>query len=359
MANEEISRSILNERDTAIMDGYLKTTVFDMVALDTKIGMMMMTNPYNVKRNGGRRIKILMRVGHTDGLTSFGDNDTVDPQRKPVLQEAYATFKQALSSIRIGWVEEAENRGSDSIVNILKARTDATIQDCKEDFRTMMWGDGTGNGGKDMMGITGLIPTTPTTGIAMGYDRAIAANGFMHPWVWNVAHGLGPYPTDEVCPTPAAITCFGDISDKAATGLQYFDYAVSATQSDESPSDSYWLSDETTYSWYKTLYPIYADHVEIPMSGDTLKWGWDAAMICNRPWIYDTVANGAPANEVRLVNKKYLFMVQDSGAWWVWSDWKEPFNQPSRAKFMFVRGQNICTNFMKQAVLQFTTGWQV
>jgi len=357
MANTEISRSILSEKDSAIMDAYLSTTVFDMVALDTKIGQMLMANPYNIKRNGGRRIQILMRVGHTDGLIPFGENDTVDPQRKPVLQTAYATFKQALSSIRVSWVEERENAGADSIVSILKARTDATIQDCKEDFRTMMWGDGTSHEGKAMMGIIGLIPTTPTTGIAMGYDRAVAANGFMHPWVWNSTHGLGPYATDEVCPTPTAIGAFGDISDKAPLALPYFNYAVRATQADENEADAFWLSDETTYSWYADLYPLYGDRIEIPMSGETLKWGYQAAIVANRPWIYDTAANGAPVGEVRLINKKYMPMVQDSGAWWVWSNWKEPFNQPSRAKFMFVRGQLICTNFMKQAVLSGMTTW--
>lgn len=359
MANENITETITNEKDVAIMNAYLSTTVFDQVALDTSIGYMMMTNPYNVKRNGGRRIKILMRVGKTDGLVSFGENDTVDPQSRPVLQEAYATFKQALSNIRISWVTERENAGSDSVVSILQSRTDATIQDCKEDFRAMMWGDGTGNGGKDMMGIQGLIPNTPTTGVVMGYDRAVAANGFWHPWVWNASYGVGPLPTDIVCPTPAAIAYFGDISDKQAPGLQYFDYAVMSTQSGEQPGDAFWLSDMDTYTWYKTLYPIYAaSSVEIPMSGDLLKWGYGGAVICDRPWVYDTTENGAPASEVRLINKKYLHMVIDSGAWWNWSDWKEPFNQPSRAKFMYVRGQLICKNFMKQAVFTFTTGWQ-
>jgi len=81
-------------------------------------------------------------------------------------------------------------------------------------------------------------------------------------------------------------------------------------------------------------------------------------LICNRPWVFENVAKGSPLNEVRLGYKKSLFVDKGSGAWWVWSDWKEPFNQPSGAKLMFVRGQNICTNFMKQAVLQFTTGWQ-
>jgi hypothetical protein len=50
-------------------------------------------------------------------------------------------------------------------------------------------------------------------------------------------------------------------------------------------------------------------------------------------------------------------MVIDSGAWWVWSDWKEPFNQPSRAKFMFVRGQLVCKNFRKQAIFPGVTAW--
>ena len=360
MANENITQTLTDEKVTAIMDAYLTTTVSDQVALSTSVGRMMMENPYNVKRNGGRRIKIPLRVGKTDGLISFGENDTVDPQRKPVLQFAFATFKQALSSIRISWVEERENAGSDSVISILKSRTDATVQDCKEDFRKMMWGDGTGNGGKDMMGIQGLLPADPRTGTIMGYDRSVAASGFWHPWVWDAAT-YGPHATDAVCPAPSSAGAFGAINAGTGrgipTGLRILDTMWNSVTDGESASDYFWLSDQQTYQFYKTDWPIYGDKKELPVDDKIVRWGYGGAILNNAPWIFDTTANGAPAGEIRLINKKYLHMVQDSGAWWTWSDWKEPFNQPSRAKFMFVRGQVICKDFRKQGVSHGWTAW--
>ena len=360
MANENITQTLTDEKITAIMDAYLTTQVSDQVALSTSIGRMMMENPYNVSRNGGRRIKIPLRIGKTDGLVSFGENDTIDPQRKPVLQFAFATFKQALSSIRISWVEERENTGPDSIISILKSRTDATIQDAKEDFRAMMWGDGTGNGGKDMMGITGLLPNDPRTGVVMGYDRSLAASAFWIPWYWD-GSTYGPFATDATPSAPSSVGAFGAINATTGAGvptaLRYLDTGWLSTQDGEMASDCFWLSDQQTYQYYKTDYPLYCNKVEVPMDSDVVKWGYGGAVLNGAPWIFDTTANGAPSGEIRLINKKYLHMVIDSGAWWVWSDWKEPFNQPSRAKFMFVRGQLVCKNFRKQAIFPGVLAW--
>jgi len=360
MANENITQLITDEAIIATMDGYLSTQVFDQVALQWGVGRMMMDNPYNVKRNGGRRIKIALRTGKTDGLVAFGDNSTVDPQRKPVLQWAFATFKQCLANVRISWVEERQNTGPDAIISILKSRVDATIQDAREDFRTMIWGDGTGGGGLNMMGITGLIPNDPRTGTIMGYDRSLAASGFWKPWYWDGAT-YGPLPTDTVGGAPSGVGAFGAINAGTGRGiptaLRILVTGWNSTQEGENAGDCFWLSDQQTYQYYAVDWPVYGSKVEIAVDDKVIKWGYGGATLMGAPWIYDTTVNGAPGGEIRLINKRYLHMVIDSGAWWIWSDWKEPFNQPSRAKFMFVRGQLICKNFRKQAVYPTVTAW--
>jgi hypothetical protein len=359
MANDILTQVLTDETTAVMIDSYLSTTIYDQVAKDTTFGRLMMENPYNKSVNGGLRFKIPMRVGKTDGLEWFGEDATFNPTRHEVLQWAYGTFKQAAANVRFSWLESRAWASKDAILDALKARIDATVQDCKEDFRTVMWGDGTGHGGKDMMGMQGYIPNDPRSGVVLGRDRSLAANGFWKPWYWD-GTTQGPLPTDTVGGAPTSIGAFGAINAGLgrATGLNILIIGWESTQAGENPSDCYWISDQATYGYYARGYPIYGDKVNLVVDPTVAKWNVGGATLMGAPWIYDTTANGAPSGEVRLINKKYFFLVKDSGAWWVWTDWREPFNQPgSKAKYMFIRGETVVTDFRKHAVFSGLSAW--
>ena len=111
------------------------------------------------------------------------------------------------------------------------------------------------------------------------------------------------------------------------------------------------------YEYYESKYPLYQHNVELAAGDDILQYGFGGAMFQNAPWLYDTVANGAPSGELRLVNTKYLFMMKDTGAWFTWLPWREPYNQLDRIKYLAVRGNTACNNFRKQCVWQGITDW--
>ena len=320
----------------------------------------MIQNPHNKGQNGGHRIRVPLRTRKTDGMQSFGMGATITPQRKAVVTYAWATFKQTLSTVRFDWVEERQNAGPGKIIDIVSERVGATLQDGKEDFQTMLWGDGTGNGAKDFMGITGLIPTDPRTGVMMGYDRA--TNQWWRNWYWDGAT-YGPHPIDAEPGggAPANIGAFGNYSAATSGGVavsfQIFETGFNSTQIGESPGDLFWISDQAVYEYYSTGYALYQHNAEIPMNEDIVSFGFGGAMFKNAPWIWDTVENGAPAGELRLVNMRYLYLHKDTGAWFIWTPWRTPFNQLARAKFLLVRGNFVISYPRKQAVFQGITAW--
>ena len=363
-ANENPTSDITDEILAAGLDTYLTSTVIDQLALAIPVFNQFMDSPHNMTQNGGHRVRIPLRTKKTDGAQSFGKNSTITPQRKPVLSYAWATFKQILSYVRFNAIEERENAGSGTVVDIVTERMAATLQDGKEDIQTMLWGDGTGNGSKDFMGITGLIPADPRTGTIMGYDRSLDANAWWRNWYWD-GTTRGPHPIDAEAAggAPSNVGAFGTYSGGtggtlagAAVSFKIFNTGYNSVMANESPSDMFWLSDQAVYEYYETDYPLHTHNVEIPMN-DKIGYGFGGAIFKNVTWIWDTIANGAPSGQLRLINKKYVFLIKDSGMWFMWTDWRTPFNQLDRAKFLLIRGNLVQSHPRKNAVWQGITAW--
>ena len=251
MANTNPTSDITNEILTATLDEYAKTEVQDQLILGVPFLNLMIQSPHNKSFNGGHRIRVNLRTKKTDGLSSFGANATITPQRKPVLGYAWATFKQAVSYVRFDWVEERQNAGAGKVLDIVNARMEATLQDAKEDFQTMLWGDGTNNGAKDFMGIQGLMPSDPRTGVIMGYDRA--SNYWWRNWYWD-GSTFGPHPIDSEPGggAPNSVGAFGTYSAATgggvATSFKILNTGWNSTQRGESAADCIWISDQAVYA---------------------------------------------------------------------------------------------------------------
>lgn len=356
MANENPNVDITDEILSTTLDNYTQTTVIDQLALQIPPMNRLIQSPHKDGQDGGHRIRVPVRAKKTDGLQSFGMGQTITSQRKPVVQYAWATFKQALSYVRVNWVELRMNSGPGKVVDILTERLAATLQDGKEDFNTMLWGDGTGGGGRDFMGLTGLIPNDPRTGVIMGYDRA--STYWWRPWYWD-GSTYGPHPTDASAGAPSGVGAFGAISgvQGVATSFAYYNTGWNSTQNGENPADCFWISDQAVYEYYATYYPLYQHNVELAANEDILQYGFGGVMFHNCPWIYDTTANGAPSGELRLINTRYLYLFTDTGAWMVWLPWREPYDQLDRVKYLALRGNVVASNFRKQAVWSGITAW--
>lgn len=68
------------------------------------------------------------------------------------------------------------NRGEEEVIDLMEFYLNAAEKSVKEEFEVSIVADGTGSGGRQMIGLGGAIPILPNTGVYGGIDRAEVAN---------------------------------------------------------------------------------------------------------------------------------------------------------------------------------------
>jgi hypothetical protein len=64
------------------------------------------------------------------------------------------------------------------MIDLVTARIDNARKSLNNRWALDFYGDGTGNGGKNLTGLASLVPTDPTTGTVGGINRATSTNVF-------------------------------------------------------------------------------------------------------------------------------------------------------------------------------------
>lgn len=67
-------------------------------------------------------------------------------------------------------------RGEEEVIDLMSFYVRAAEKSVKEEFETSLVGDGTGSGGRQMVGFGGAIPIVTNTGVYGGIDRGDVAN---------------------------------------------------------------------------------------------------------------------------------------------------------------------------------------
>lgn len=124
------------------------------------------------KVSGGEQIVEPLLYG-TNGTTgSYAGYDNIPTTPQEGITAAVYDWKQYAVSIAISGIEEAKNRGEEQVISLLKAKIDQAEMSAQEAMNTMFYGDGTGNGGKDWLGLAAIVDSTPSTGTVGGIDAA-------------------------------------------------------------------------------------------------------------------------------------------------------------------------------------------
>jgi len=120
---------------------------------------------------------------------SYSGRDSLDLTDPGGITAAEYNWKQTIVPVTIDGITKARNAGREkqiSILDTLKQQAEISMADKVSE---MMFGDGTGNGGKDMLGLQAIVDHAPTTGVLGGIDRA--TNAFWR----NKTKSIGAYGT--------------------------------------------------------------------------------------------------------------------------------------------------------------------
>ena len=114
------------------------------------------------------------------GESSYQGFDVFSLQEFDDVSLARANWKYYHEAIVIfGGHMDVENTGPEQVFDLYDQKEKSCIANMQQNLSTDFYGDGTGNGGKDVTGVGATVPQNPTTGTLYGWNRATAGNEFM------------------------------------------------------------------------------------------------------------------------------------------------------------------------------------
>lgn len=354
MADTPITDQLDDERVATCLDEYLPV-IYNQVFMTNPLLMELESTPWRTERNGGARIRSSLRTGKNTSFKTFDKGSVMTPAPSPVMNWCYWNFKQGAGDVIVDWVTEREQAGSGNIFDLVEQRVEALIDGVREEMNTMLWASLVGNAGKDLNGLQLLVPIDPRTGTLAGLNRAD------HYWwrncYWdNTALSYQPHPTESGLGAPVAVGAFGVIATGYSTCLKRMGTMLNNCAQGENMSDYFIITDQLTYEQYTDS----AQHmnnfrINYQSDADAIKYNFGNALFRGIPVRFDSY--DAPSGEMRILNKKYIRLISDSGAWMNWTEERKPYNQFIKVRYLMLRGQLIMLVPRKHAVLQGITAW--
>lgn len=124
---------------------------------------------------GGPELRIPIMFDKLDAQW-FTGYDKLQITPKELLNSAVFNWSRVVSMFSLTGTELLYNRGEAEVIDLMTTYIDAAEKSAKEAFEEAIVADGTADGGRQMIGFGGAIPTTPNTGLYGGINRADVAN---------------------------------------------------------------------------------------------------------------------------------------------------------------------------------------
>lgn len=106
----------------------------------------------------------------------FTGYDKIEITPRELLNSARFNWSRVVGMFSLTGTELLYTRGEEEVIDLMEFYYNAAVKSVKEEFETSIVGDGTGSGGRQMVGLGAAIPITPNTGVYGGIDRAQVAN---------------------------------------------------------------------------------------------------------------------------------------------------------------------------------------
>ena len=266
---------------------------------------------------GGSSIVEPLVYAQNDTTGSYSGYDAIDLTPQEGISAAEYNWKQMASSIAISGIEEAKNRGTEAIIKLLNAKIMQAEESIKEDLNDMLYGDGTGNGGKDFNGLGNLIDSTGTVG---GIDSST------NTWWRSTETAVGGALTLAVMATAY---------NTASRGNDHPDMIVTT---------------QTLFEKYESLLTSNVRYQDTTKANS----GFQNLMFKQTPVVFDV---SCTATNMFFMNSKYLKLVGMNGHWFATSEFQKGTVAGVDARYALILsfGELTCSNRARQAKLTGAT----
>ena len=266
---------------------------------------------------GGSSIVEPLVYAQNDTTGSYSGYDAIDLTPQEGISAAEYNWKQMASSIAISGIEEAKNRGTEAIIKLLNAKIMQAEESIKEDLNDMLYGDGTGNGGKDFNGLGNLIDSSGTVG---GIDSST------NTWWRSTETAVGGALTLAVMATAY---------NTASRGNDHPDMIVTT---------------QTLFEKYESLLTAQVRYQDTTKANS----GFQNLMFKQTPVVFDV---SCTSGVMFFMNSKYLKLVGMNGHWFATSEFQKGTVAGVDARYALILsfGELTCSNRARQAKLTGAT----
>jgi hypothetical protein len=162
-------------------------TVQDIVYNATPITRLLKDqNKIQTKRAGGPELRGPIQFDKL-GVQWFTGYDKIEITPKELLNSYVFPWSRVVSPFSLNGSELLFNGGEEEVIDLMSFYIDSAEKAVKEGFEVAMVGDGTADGGRQMIGLGAAIPILPNTGIYGGIDRSTVS--LWRTSTFNIASG--------------------------------------------------------------------------------------------------------------------------------------------------------------------------
>ena len=279
-----------------------------------------LTNGQTIRRiSGGAKIVVPVIYGTNSTAGSYSGVDTIDTTAQTGISAAEYDWRQYAATVTINGMEEAKNNGEAQIIDLLEGKIFQTQETIIENMNTMFWGDGTGNGGKDMNGLNKLVGTGLTVG---GIDATDADNSW-----WRSTLRNGP------------LDAGAGVLSQAAMASVYNTVSVGNDQ------PTIIITDQDEYEAYESLLEGQIRYTDT----DVADGGFQNLLFKGAPVTFDSDSN--LDGKMFFLNTKYLQLVAHSDVWFKPTPFVRPTNQDAVFSQLLVYGELTVSNRARQGMI--------
>jgi hypothetical protein len=124
--------------------------------------------------SGGNVIleEIMYNDSNTNNTNSYSGYETLNIAPNSPISAAQFPIAQYASAVTISGLEMLQNSSKEAIIDLLEGRVQVAEGQLLNRIQTDIYGDGTGNGGKNLTGLAAAVADSPSTGVYGGINRA-------------------------------------------------------------------------------------------------------------------------------------------------------------------------------------------
>jgi hypothetical protein len=127
----------------------------------------------NIRTVSGGNV-ILEEIAFAENVNAawYSGYETLPTNPSDVISAAQFDFKQAAVAVSISGLEMLQNSGKEAMIDLMEARVNVAESTMANLIAAGIYADGTGNGGKEIVGLKAAVSTSPTSGTYGSIDRA-------------------------------------------------------------------------------------------------------------------------------------------------------------------------------------------